>query len=268
MEDNQLIFCIGYNKSGTTSLYKAITDLGFEGYHEDMMGNAEYLLRGVMIEELVHRRYSKHLNVVYDWVEECKIKTQKASDDQNFIKHMNVFKDVPFSLPGVWKKLYERYPNAKYILTERDSADQWFNSITRFHQIGFGYKQDKKSVITWKDLTKSKYRYHSYVHDCMLFLNTYGLVKTKSKLPYDSQLKDSYNLHNSEVKDFFKNKDNFLSINVANDLDYLKLCSFLDKEPPSPPIRKRRSKRHGVDVSLNKFPRLKITKDPSTWDNL
>ena len=106
MEDNQLIFCIGYNKSGTTSLYKAITDLGFEGYHEDMMGNAEYLLRGVMIEELVHRRYSKHLNVVYDWVEECKIKTQKASDDQNFIKHMNVFKDVPFSLPGVWKKLY------------------------------------------------------------------------------------------------------------------------------------------------------------------
>jgi len=269
MEDNQLIFCIGYNKSGTTSLYQAITDMGFEGYASEMMANAEYLLKDVIVEQLLHQPHSAEFNVVYDWVEECKLKTQKPSFDKNFLKHMNVFKDVPFSLPGVWKKLYERYPNAKYILTERDSVDQWFNSITRFHKTGFGYSQNKNLVATWKDLTKTKYRYHSYVHDCMLFLNTYGLVKTKSKYPYDNQLKYSYILHNKEVKDFFKNKNNFLSVNVANDLDYSKLCYFLGgKLPILSNEQRRRGKRHGENINFHKFPRLKITKDPSTWDNL
>jgi hypothetical protein len=267
MEDNQLIFCIGYNKSGTTSLYQAIIDMGFEGYTNDMMANAEYLMKDVIVEQLLHQPYSVEFNVVYDWVEECKLKTQKPSFDQSFLKHMNVFKDVPLSLPGAWRKLYKKYPNAKYILTERDSADQWFKSISRFHQEGFDFgpgkhshqlvmNHSKDTQTTWKDLSKVKYRFNSYLYDCMMYLNTHGFTKTKSEFPYDNQLKDSYILHNKEVKDFFKNNDNFISVNVARDSDYLKLCSFFNKEPRNPINNKLRYK----------FPRLKITKDPSTWD--
>ena len=61
MEDNQLIFCIGYNKSGTTSLYQAITDLGFKGYSGEMMANAEYLLKDVIVEQLLHQIGRAHV---------------------------------------------------------------------------------------------------------------------------------------------------------------------------------------------------------------
>ena len=263
MEDNQLIFCIGYNKSGTTSLYQAITDLGFKGYSGEMMANAEYLLKDVIVEQLLHQ-HQKEFNVVCDWVEECKLKTQKASNDNNSLTHMNVFKDVPFSLPGVWKKLYERYPNAKYILTERDSAKQWFNSITKFHQDGWLANPNTTSPVTWQQLAKVKYRFNSFAYDYIMYINTHGLLKTDSNYPYDDQLKNSYILHNKEVKEFFADKNNFLSVNVAKDSDYLKLCSFLNKKAGNP-FPTRRGMRH---KPIAKFPRLKITNDPSTWNNL
>ena len=109
-----LIFCIGYNKTGTTSLYQSIVDLGFINYPRDMMGIAEFIMADVVI---------KKWSVLYDWIEKC--------IDNN----IEVVKDVPFSLPGVWEKVYAKYPNAKYILSERDSPEQWYNSIYNFHQI-------------------------------------------------------------------------------------------------------------------------------------
>ena len=70
---------------------------------------------------------------------------------------------------------------------------------------------------------------------------TYG----KEFPPYDKDnLIRSYNSHNNEIKEFFKDKDNFISVKVSQNNDYIKLCNFLNKEP----IR-------------DKFLKLKVTKE-------
>ena len=122
-----LIFCIGYNKTGTTSLYQSIVDLGFNYYPNDMMGIAEFIM-----DDIINEKYQ----VLYDWIDKC--------IDLN----IDVVKDVPFSLPGVWEKIYEKYPNATYILSERDSPDQWYNSIFNFHQKGFSELKDKHDLLS------------------------------------------------------------------------------------------------------------------------
>ncbi len=215
------IFCIGYNKTGSTSLYHAIKRLGFRG-DLSTMNEGEFLMQNVKEGDL---------KSVIDWIE-------KWND-------VELFKDVPFSIPHVWKSLYQKYPDAIYILSERDSSEQWYNSIYKFHKLGFGFS-DKPS---WDDVKERGYGYiredrsGGFLYDYMSY--TYG----KDSLPYDKdKLISSYETHNKEVKEFFKDKDNFISINVSTDNDYLNLCSFLGKEPKG-----------------NSFPRTKITNERDTW---
>ena len=103
-------FCIGRNKTGTTSLKRAFEDLGYP------VGNqrkAEILAGKYYFEE----------------------KFQPIVD---YCKTAQVFQDVPFSYPETYKHLDKAYPGSKFILTLRDSPEQWYRSITRFHAKMFG----------------------------------------------------------------------------------------------------------------------------------
>lgn len=102
-KDKTKIFCIGRNKTGTTSLKKALKDLG---YRVGVQSKAELLLAD----------YSKG-----KWKSLIK-----------YCKTAEVFQDAPFSWPYTWLILHEHFPGAKFILTTRDSED-WYRSITRFH---------------------------------------------------------------------------------------------------------------------------------------
>tara|TARA_B100000902_G_C27253979_1_gene886849 strand:+ start:808 stop:1467 length:660 start_codon:yes stop_codon:yes gene_type:complete len=217
------IFCIGYNKTGTTSLYQSIKELG--KYNRN--AKRVFMPEG---ELLMHSVAKGNLKAVTDWVE-------KRND-------IELFKDVPFSIPGVWKAIYKKYPDAIYILSERDSSEQWYNSIVNFHR-GF-YSSDNPS---WDDVSEVSYgykkteNYNSFMYDYLSY--TFG----KELQPYDKDnFIASYESYNNEIKEFFKDKDNFISINVSNDNDYLKVCSLLGKNPIS-----------------NKFLKLKVTGLPETW---
>ena len=215
------IFCIGYNKTGSTSLFYSIKSLGFK-VDDGIFGEGE---------RLMHNVYKGDLESVTNWIE--------------LRNHVELFKDVPLSVPHVWEALYKKYPNAIYILGERDSSEQWYNSIYKFHIAAFGLSPNPD----WEEIKNIKYNYTrndgkgGFLYDYMSY--TYG----KEGLPYDKdKLINSYEAHNKKVKEFFKDKNNFISVNVSNDNDYLKLCSFLGKEPKG-----------------NSFPRTKITNDKSTW---
>ena len=255
-KDDNLIFCIGYNKTGTTSLYHSIINLGFQGYSDNMMANAEFIMKDAMIEYSNIRNPSKvgsydplhnNFDAISEWVEKMKMyKTENVTG--MLLKNVVVFKDIPFSLPVIWRKLYQKYPNAKFILSERDSEDQWYDSICKFHQKGLFsdmLKLDGQQT-SWADVSKIHYRYESFLHDYLFFVNSYGFNKGKSVgLPYNKKsMIASYNLHNKEVKGFFNGKDNFIAVNVSNNNDYLKLCSFLNTKPVA-----------------DKFLKLKVTKD-------
>lgn len=109
-QDKAKYFCIGRNKTGTTSLKKAFEDLGFP------IGDQR-------TAELLADKYYFEKNFL-PIIKYC----QSAQ----------VFQDAPFSWPETFKHLDQAYPGSKFILTVRDNADQWHQSITRFHSKRFG----------------------------------------------------------------------------------------------------------------------------------
>jgi len=98
------LFCVGFNKTGTTSLELALSSLGFH------MGNQA---RG----ELLFR----------DW---CNRKFERIIQ---LATTADAFQDIPFSLPYTFQVMDLSFPDAKFILTVRDDPEQWYQSISTFH---------------------------------------------------------------------------------------------------------------------------------------
>lgn len=102
--NNPKIFGIGNNKTGTTSLQKAMFDLG-------------YKIGDQRTAELLHKEWS--LRNFKPIVEYCKT--------------AEFFQDIPFSKPFTFVALDQAFPNSKFILTVRDNPEQWYNSLVKFH---------------------------------------------------------------------------------------------------------------------------------------
>jgi|TARA_R110000803_G_scaffold41622_1_gene89392 hypothetical protein len=210
------IFCIGFNKTGSTSLHVAIKELGFAEFGSTM-ANGE-----IHLQNLVGGNVNEVLNYV----------------ERNYEAGNEVFKDIPFSVPHFWKDLYKKYPDAIYVLSERDSSKQWYNSIYKFHRKVFRLSE----VPSWEEVMKIEYRYNrdtsTGIHVNKLNARgglIYDYLRTtfgEKHLPYDKgNMIKCYEAYNKEVKEFFKDKKNFISVNVSNDNDYTKLANFLGKKP-------------------------------------
>jgi hypothetical protein len=189
-------FCIGRNKTGTTSLYKAFEELGFVvGYQRE----AELLMEDCFKED--YERIIK------------------------YCKKAEVFQDVPFSFRDTYKILDKEFPNSKFILTVRDSSDQWYTSITKFHAKLFG----NGCIPNWIDLNNAEYVYKGWIYNN--FINQYGL--TEKDNPYDKDvLIAHYEKHNQDVINYFKGRPNdLLIINLSEKEAYLKFCIFIGIVP-------------------------------------
>ncbi len=119
------IFCIGRNKTGTTSFKKAFQDLGFS------VGNqrkAEKLLREYKVQ---------NFNPIID-----------------YCKTAQVFQDFPFSFPKTYKHLDQAFPHAKFVLTIRDSPEQGYHSYLRHQTKLFG---KDGNLPTIEDLKNAPY---------------------------------------------------------------------------------------------------------------
>src|SRR5437763_5861921 len=92
VRNKQKIFCIGRNKTGTTSLTKAMMELGFITGNQ---GRAERLI-------------------------DC-YKLRNFKPIIAYCKTAQFFRDVPFSLPFTFIALDVAFPGSKFILTVRDS---------------------------------------------------------------------------------------------------------------------------------------------------
>ena len=185
------VFCIGFNKTGTTSLTKAL---------------------------------KKHRYKVAPQREGEKLYKDWANNDfTNIIKlseKYEAFQDRPFSMPDTYKHLDKHFHNAKFILTVRDNADDWYNSFIRFQSKMFG----KGIKPTTHQLKQSGYQYKGWIYDVIKKL--YGTsdddIYNKDKLLY------VYLKHNKEVIEYFKDRpDDLLVINLKDKSSYKKFCKFL-----------------------------------------
>lgn len=185
------IFCVGCNKTGTTSLAQAMKVMGF---HVAPQARGERLLKNYInndIESII-----------------------------SFVRRHGVFfQDVPFSLPGVYKNINESFPMSKFILTIRDSSDVWYNSISKFHSKLFG----EGNIPTKELLMNANYIYKGWMWD---FIKIYGGL---DNAPYDEEsLKTFYNKYNEDVISYFKDKPNKLLVVNLKDADAVsRLTDFI-----------------------------------------
>lgn len=186
------IFGIGANKTGTTSLNKAMKDLGF------LVGNQR---RGeLLLEEWAKRDFSNIIKLCHT---------------------AEFFQDVPFSLPFTFIALDLKFPKSKFILTVRDSPEQWYNSITKFHGRKWG---ENGNTPTMKDLQKA-----TYIFEGRPWLSNRLLFDTPENDPYNrDKLLKFYIQYNESVIRYFENRPNdLLILNLAEKGAYRKLCAFL-----------------------------------------
>ena len=187
------VFCIGQNKTGTTSLARALRELGF------MVGDQR------LGELLLH-----------DWA---------RRDFRRLFRYCcsaEAFQDIPFSLPFTFQALDSRFRNSRFILTVRDNPEQWYNSLCRFLAVKFG--QGRLPTII--DLKNAGYVYPGYACEANRLVHT-----TPEEDPYNKEmLIAKYNAHNAAVLEYFRHRPgDLLVLNVSEDGAYDRLCRFLDR---------------------------------------
>lgn len=188
----QKVFIIGFQKTGTTSLEHAMQYLGYRVYGGD-----------------------KNL-----------IKFDNSNDLKTYIKktleHWDAAQDMPW--PLFYKELYEIYPDAKYILTIRDT-DKWI-----------------RSVVTY--FASIRIPLHRKIYD------------VPCAEGYEDRYKEVYERNNEKVLEFFKDKPNFLIMQMGKNFNYKTLCEFLGiKEIPNNEFPHARHNRK------RKLPKYKLYRD-------
>ncbi|GIV30545.1 MAG: hypothetical protein KatS3mg034_1118 [Vicingaceae bacterium] len=195
LKKREKIFCIGFNKTGTTTLAKVLEDFGYRLADQDQ---SERLFR-----------YWKERNF---------------KPIIEFCKKADAFQDIPFSLPFTFQVLHFAYPHAKFILTVRDSEEEWYESLYRYHVNLFG---DGKTV-TEEDLQNAKHIWKGWAFE----VNQHRYHPPKGEPYHKETLIKSYKTHNYIVEEYFHDKpDSFIKINVAKKEDYFRLAQFLNKKP-------------------------------------
>lgn len=189
------IFCIGQNKTGTTSLQKFFQDHGFKLGDQP---TAELLM-----DDYIARNWKPILK---------------------YCETAEVFQDIPFSNDYLYVLLDHHFPNAKFILSERDNADQWYNSITKFHSKLFG---KNGNMPTKEDLQNGTYRYKGFIWKS--FQEKYGEIQ--GDIYNKENLLKPYTVRNEEIRHYFKDKSNFLAVNLSQPDAVKKVAHFVNITP-------------------------------------
>jgi len=185
-------FCIGRNKTGTTSLKKAFENLKF------IVGDQ------ITAEELYDNYF---FNNEFDPIIE-------------YCKTAEVFQDVPFSYYKTLEYVDKAFPGSKFILTIRDDANQWYKSLTKFHAKGFG---KNGRIPTVDDLENASYVRKGFM------LNTIKAHETSKEDPYNEEIMcNHYNEHNESVLKYFKDRpEDLLVINLSDKDAYQNFIEFI-----------------------------------------
>ena len=172
------IFCVGCNKTGTSSLLVAMQALGYQTAPQPAA------------EPLLDDWFKGDVSPILKFVQSVEEKVGAAHPNTPGI----FFQDVPFSLPHLYTLLDKHFPNSKFILTVRDDAHQWWRSITHFHANFAGIKPP----LTEEQLRKVCYRYKGWLWK---FMQLYGALPGD---PYNQgSLIKHYETHNAAVIEYF-----------------------------------------------------------------
>jgi hypothetical protein len=193
-KDYDKVFCIGFGKTGTTSMSKLLKQFGFT------IGNQA--VGEVLAEDwAVQKRIDRIINYCYT---------------------ADAFQDTPFSHPFLYRELDKAFPGSKFILTVRDSPEQWFNSLVRYHTKLFS--SDKSRPPDEEDKRNALYRYRGFMLQSARNNWDYPNVPMYDEKYY----KNRYISHIEDVRSYFNDREeDFIEINISRKEDFKRLCTFL-----------------------------------------
>ena len=186
------IFVIGRNKTGTTSTGSALASFGFR------IGNQT---EAELLSE--------------DWFKRDFRRIVK------YCKNADAFQDVPFSRDYTYQIMDYAFPGSKFILTVRNSPEEWYVSLTRYHTEIVG----KNRLPTEGDLKQFSYR-------------STGWLWRQQQIVYDIDESSLYNKdiylnhyisHNQRIMDYFIDRpEDLLVLNLSKPTAMRSLCEFLN----------------------------------------
>jgi len=193
--DHDKVFCIGRNKTGTTSVSKIFSQLGIPV--------GEQILAELLAPKLKDNNYK---------------------DLIKYVKKMGVaFQDIPFSMPNVYKILDKEFPNSKFILTVRDSPEVWYHSLTTFHAKVFG----NGKIPQKQELENVDYVYRGWAWE----MNRLRYNTPENDVYNKDVLIQDYIDYNKEVEEYFKyNPEKLLIVNLKESNAAIKISQFLGSE--------------------------------------
>lgn len=186
------VFILGFQKTGTTSLEHALQNMGYR-----VMGGDHHLM------DFEHK---SDLNAYL-------IKNLKSWD---------AVQDMPW--PLFYKELHALYPDAKFILTVRNT-EKWIKSVINYFA-GIRIPLHQK------------------------------IYKVPCAEGHESVYKRVYEAHNRDVISFFENKSNFIIMEQGRNFDYDTLCEFLQIEEVP-----KEAFPHARNNKKRKLPNYKLYRD-------
>lgn len=190
------IFCIGLNKTGTTSLQKEMLLQGFT------VGNQRQA--ELLFDDWVKRDFKRIFR---------------------YCRTAEFFQDVPFSCPYTFIAMDQAFSGSKFILTIRNNAEEWYNSLIRFHGKLWG---NGNVPPTAEDLKKATFIYKGQPYRTRLLLHD-----VPENEPYKRDVMITYyHNHKNMVLDYFRHRSHdLLVINLKNPEDYQRFCKFINRKP-------------------------------------
>lgn len=170
------VFGIGLNKTGTSSLARALRHLGVVP-----VASQKLVQQAGLIEAVMERGdYEPALR---------------------YARLYRAFEDRPWNLWDMYRRLDERYPGSRFVLTRRHPASWW------------------RSVERWITVSKpgigERYRRH---------------LRAKSLAPDD--MVAAYLAHEREVREWFRGRSEYLELDFEAGDGWPQLCGLLDLPLP------------------------------------
>lgn len=199
-------FCIGYNKTGTTTMEQMLRDFGYRMPGQGMQETA-------VVEQLFQGNYEPLQALCRDY---------------------DAFQDMPFSQGVTYAVVDAMFPGSKFILTVRES-NAWFDSLTRFHlntilkTAGVERLEDFNEQ-SFKD--KEVYLHRNYSYNVMRrhAVRVIGdEVHYDWSLVYDKEHRiERYEQRNRDIIEYFRERPGqLLVIDLTNERDNSRVVDFL-----------------------------------------
>ncbi|GIZ44609.1 hypothetical protein CKM354_000780300 [Cercospora kikuchii] len=251
------VICLGLSRTGTSSLRQALLDLNYaDVYHYASIHN-----ENPRDADMWHDAFNaKFRNIGRGFGRE--------QWDQ-LLGHCMAVTDTPCVL--FWRELLEAYPDAKVILTYRDSPEQWHRSVSS-SLIDFALAQEApKSCATrffmlfapadpWRDAMRNDHAEHSELISAVV--RDYKRGTTEEGVAF-------YNRHYEEVKKMVP-KERLLEMNIKEGCEK-PLCDFLGEEMPSwefPRTNTTDETLRNTDAVLDYFRRLVYWNMAKTFESV